>query len=741
MSRRDGRSRLFLTLATAIALGAQLLPQSMALAAGPAEDQKLLGRIPADIAATCKTTAIDPGVYPGENARQTCQPTVMALAVYQQYNTVADMDAVFEKDLGFATDATGDDCQSGPSQTGYTIGSKPAGRVLCYELFGKAAIEWTDERLAVLTTAIGKTLDYGASYEWWLNAGPNPGPGENSTPGGPTPGPVGSPVVSTPGPVASGGNGGVGRPPSEGNAIIYHLLFASNIEQQSGLPIGLGDTFPVGTQAILAMLGWGRVQPGTELGIRIYLDDRFLGESKHTVQNPTNSGFVVPFTAEGGFTAGQYKAEVTYNGVPDEVATFQVVDANAGGTPGTPGLPTTPPIGALPTGGDLGQVGYADPATVLVVTRSSVLRSKLGAQADQVLQAATAVGQLQDLDASLGTGATIDWHTAVSDVQTRLRGGQFKYLLIVGNDDAIPYAQLPNPMAAQEKEDLDPWQLPADVVASDDPYGDLDGDQLGVPDIGVARIPSSEDAQLLLTQLGTVTTPANGAFALINAQRRSQAGVVAGLISNSVSVESHFVPPTQPDQLPQTTEGKTRYLYVLLHGIGVTTDEWAGDVQAWKPLDASNPFAAEWAVSVGAQTAGMTIPFAASAGTIVNVGACYGAWTLDTIQEPKHKNATNNLALSFLKSGTRAFIADTHLSYTTGSTPGGLLIGRTGFEIALWQGITGGASPIDAFLSAKKALGETTLQLIQAAQQGQSVGDAINLNMKTIHHMVYLGRP
>jgi len=329
----------------------------------------------------------------------------------------------------------------------------------------------------------------------------------------------------------------------------------------------------------------------------------------------------------------------------------------------------------------------------------------------------------------------------VGAVRALLAGGQFRYLLILGNDDAVPYARLPNPLAAEEREDLDPWQLSADEVASDDPYGDLDGDQLGIPDIGVARIPSSEDAQILLTQLGTVVTPPTGGFALINAQRRSQAGVVAGLISNQVSVDARFVPPTSPEALSGTTEGRSRYLYVLLHGIGVTTDEWAGDVQAWRPLDTTDPFGGEWQVSVGAQVPGMTVPFASSAGTIVNVGACYGAWTIDTIQEPQHKDATNNLALSFLRSGTRAFIADTHLSYTTGSTAAGPLIGRTGFEIALWQGILGGATPIDAYLAAKKNLGQVTLQLIAASQAGQSVGDAINLNIKTIHHMVYLGRP
>ncbi len=750
MTRRKPRVRLSLPLSLGIvvAIVAQLVPLT-GVAAAAADDQRLLARIPAPIAGTCQVAAINPTTYPGENARMACQPQGLTLAIYQQFDSVAAMDTVFDRELGYIQ-APGTDCKSGPSQHGYTINDVPAGRMACFELFGKAAFEWTDERLGVLTTIIGTGLDYGAVWQSWLNAGPNPGPDDpGATPGGPTPGPVASPIISSPGPVASGSLGGVASPPSQGQAVIYHLQFATNIEAERGLPVGLGDTFPVGTKVILAMLGWQRIQPGTELGIKLYLEDRFIGEAKRTVQNPRNAGFVVPFSSQDGFPAGSYKAEVTYNGLPDEIASFCVVDVGTGttdpcpgpsGAPGTPPTPSAPPIGTTP-GPDLGPIDYADPATVLVVTRSSVLRARMGAQADAVLAAAATVGTVQDLDAQLGTAPAVDPAASVAAVKTLLRGGTYRYLLILGNDDAIPYAQLPNPLAAEEREDLDPWQLPSDVIASDDPYGDVDGDQLGIPDIGVARLPSSEDAQLLLTQLGTVITPANGGFALINSQRRSQAGAVAGLMGAAVSVDRYFVPPTGPDELPATNKGTARYLYVLLHGIGTTTDEWSGDVQSWSPIDTQDPFSAEWQVGVGAQTEGMTIPYASAAGAVVNVGACYGAWTLDTIQEPRQKNASNNLALSFLKSGTRAFIADTHLSYTTGSVPGHpVLIGRTGFEIAMWQGITGGASPIDAFLSAKQTLGRMTLDLI--AQSGSSsVGDAINLNTKTIHHMVYLGRP
>ena len=277
---------------------------------------------------------------------------------------------------------------------------------------------------------------------------------------------------------------------------------------------------------------------------------------------------------------------------------------------------------------------------------------------------------------------------------------------------------------------------PADWLPSDDPYADLDGDTWGTPDLAVARIPSSEDADLLLTQLGDANVPpASGAFALVNDKRRSQATAVLEVIDDSQTVDLHFAPPTGPDDLAATTQASARYTYVLLHGIGVTTDAWLGDVVAWHPYDPENIVTGEWQVEVGAQVNAFTIDSAGSSG-VVDVGACYGAWTLDTVQEPQHKTADNNLALRFLRSGTRSFIADTHLSYSVAVTPQGPYIGRTGFEVLLWQGIGAGQTPIDAFQSAKQTIAEW----IDIAVSEGNV-DAALLNIKTLHEMVYLGRP
>ncbi len=67
----------------------------------------------------------------------------------------------------------------------------------------------------------------------------------------------------------------------------------------------------------------------------------------------------------------------------------------------------------------------------------------------------------------------------------------YKYLLILGNDDAVPYFRVENPLADSEAAALADWELPHDWVATDNFYTDLDADHYGVPDLPIARIPSS----------------------------------------------------------------------------------------------------------------------------------------------------------------------------------------------------------------------------------------------------------
>lgn len=514
--------------------------------------------------------------------------------------------------------------------------------------------------------------------------------------------------------------------PSVGNAVLFHLQLATDIDGR-GNPIDQGTSFTRGAKVIFGLLGWNYVPTGTELKLRLFQDDRFLYETSHVVVNETgangdSAGFVFPFATKAGFPDGSYFVEVDYNGVPDEIVPFKV----GGGAAYDP---------VLGTGSASGPIPYKSPSEVLVVTRSSVLRAKLGSRTDEVLAAAARVGDLHDLEADFVARATPE--AAAQEVQRLLKSGSYRYLLILGNDDVVPYFRLTNPMAASEKADLSDWELPADWVPSDNFYTDLNRDPYGVPDLPVARIPSSDDADLLLTQLSDLVPPDGGGFALINQERRSQAGVVLSAVSSTVQVRVQYAPPVTAPEFGTNADAKSaRYLYVLLHGIGVLTNVWSANTVAWKPSDAKSPLDKEWIVSEASQVEAVTAATDPTSHGVVQIGACYGGWTLDTVEAPVHKTADNNLALHYLKSGSRAYVADTHISYSSVMTPDETPRGRTGFELLFWRGISDGLSPIDAFQAAKVGMGKAIDSLV-----AQGDIDAAKIALKTLHYMVYLGRP
>lgn len=535
---------------------------------------------------------------------------------------------------------------------------------------------------------------------------------------------------------ATGGSGGSGAggtvtspalPPSVGQSILFHLQLATDIDA-AGNPVGQGTQFASGTQTIFGLLGWQYVPAGTELKLRLFEGDRFVFETSHNVVNETGggeedgAGYVYGFHTSSGFPDGTYTVEVDYNGVPDEVVPFTV---GGGGQVDE----------AVGSGTQSGPIPYADPAEVLVVTRASVLRQHLGSRTDEVLAAARRVGDLHDLEADGVTRDTPD--ATVAETQRLLRAGHYKYLLILGNDDAVPYVHLKNPLASSEESALADWELPADWVPSDNFYTDLDGDQYGTPDLAVARIPSSDDADLLLTQLSDIVPPDGSGFALINQERKSQAGIVLNAIGSMAQVQLEYSPPTEGASFGQNqAASNARYLYVLLHGIGVTTDSWAANTVAWQPDDPGSPLDAEWSVLDSTQVDSVTVGSNPTSHGVVQIGACYGAWTLDTVEAPQHKTADNDLALHYLKSGTRAYIADTHLSYSVPLGPADTPSGRTGFEVLFWQAVASGMTPIDAFQAAKVGTAKAIDELV-----AQGDIDLAEITLKTLHYMVYLGRP
>jgi hypothetical protein len=537
------------------------------------------------------------------------------------------------------------------------------------------------------------------------------------------PAPTGAAGPASPG-TAGPGTQGPSTPSSLGEAVLYHTQFATDIDPD-GAPLGVTDAFPAGTGQILALVAWQYADVETDLRFRLFEGDRLVFEDSHVVANETGpgeaaAGYVIPMSVDGGFASAAYTAEIAYNGVPDEVATF-TVGGNA-------------PSGVIAGSGErTGPIAYKDPGRVLVVTRVAALRSRLGAATDRVLAAAARVGDLHDLEADGVTRATPA--AAAAEARRLLGARSYDDVLIIGNDDVVPFFRVDNNKASTEKADLDPWELPAEWLPSDDPYVDLDGDPYGAPDLPIARIPSSEDAELLLTQLGTVTPPDGHAYSMLNQERRSQAGAVIATLDQHLAVQVAYAPPTGPEAF-SAASANARYVYVLLHGIGVLTDSWVANLENWAPADPSDPFDGEWTVKANHEFDAINIASDPGSHGVVQVGACYGAWTLDTVEEPSHKTATNNLALHYLKSGTRAFIADTHLSYSAVMTPGGIPVARTGFEVTFWRSIGEGLAPIDAFFAAKQATAAAIDQLVAIDHPNQAAD-----TLKTLHEMVYFGRP
>lgn len=714
-------------------------------AANAAAEQVLLSHVPAAIAATC--TRVEPADS-SRAAQVECHPGgSIAVAVYILFHDNASMDAAFNKHLASVPSATGSDCSAGPSQGAYTIDGVESGQILCDVADGKAFIEWTDNRFSILSLGRAASKDFASLSAWWSqDAGPIVGSGIPQTTAAPTAGQA-TGVPSTPGPTQGPGSTTGPKVPSTPfsrvtGASIHQIVFATSIDTASGSPVGIADAFRVGTPRILALIAWDVIDVGAALDVKLFQGDRLMGQHTVVPGNPhpkspridLNGGFAVPFEPSGGFSAGQYTVELDYHAIPEQVASFVVNDTGDGAP-----LAGNGSLGPPGTSADLGPMPYADPASVLVVTRSSVLRQKMGSQADAVLAAAARVGNVHDLNTDLGDNTRpVPPEATIQLVKGLLKSGTYKYLLILGNDDAVPFSHVRLPDSVNYSSEISAEGIPGDYVVSDDPYVNTNDDKLQVPDMPVARIPTSDDAQLMLTQLAETQPKPVGAFALVNEVRRAYADGPLSVINALTPVTLYYSPPTLTNQMPQTNQGTARFLYILLHGDGSKTDTWWGEIQKWTSRNAGDPLA-EYRHEQDNYSNSMTVPSAGAPGAMVNVGACFGAYTLDSPLGNTHKTRANSIALKYLASGARTFIADTYISQSTNSDPGGRIEARTGFEILLWQAVQGGASPIDAFASAKRQYAQMIEQQYASGDPDKALsGDA---NFLTLHEMIYLGRP
>ena len=96
------------------------------------------------------------------------------IASYEVYASNEEMDDAYaERVATFGVESTGT-CQEGPNETTWSIeGEGTLGRVQCAPQLAGIRVDWTDDRLGILSSLIDFEGDYGLLYDTWLNAGPN----------------------------------------------------------------------------------------------------------------------------------------------------------------------------------------------------------------------------------------------------------------------------------------------------------------------------------------------------------------------------------------------------------------------------------------------------------------------------------------------------------------------------------------------------------------------------------------
>jgi serine/threonine-protein kinase len=136
------------------------------------DEERLLGKIPAPISASCEPTT--PGVLlpPASLASMTCIHGAV-MVTYSLFDSATAMDDWFNQSIGVVQAFPGDCATDHEAEGTYTIDLVQAGRVLCYTEAGASHIEWTDDGLLIHAAASREDLSDQDLYVWWADeAGP-----------------------------------------------------------------------------------------------------------------------------------------------------------------------------------------------------------------------------------------------------------------------------------------------------------------------------------------------------------------------------------------------------------------------------------------------------------------------------------------------------------------------------------------------------------------------------------------
>lgn len=376
-----------------------------------------------------------------------------------------------------------------------------------------------------------------------------------------------------------------------------------------------------------------------------------------------------------------------------------------------------------------------EPVEVIITARSK-LQAKYGDEALQRIEE-----KLEQLVKAIATGQKMEARVIYVDEATLLRtyglapadfqdpysisallaaldkalasqGKRMHFVLIIGGDGIIPFFRLPNPTEDPDRE-----------VISDAPFAG--GENWLLPQRAVGRIPDgdSDVPDLLLTLLeGAILAQQKGGTEnsgfLQKLRGKKSLGLSAQIWQKAAALVYSPIgsrrglevsPPATDVAFLEKYQEVPALAYFNLHGVE-NSPYWyghqAGESEEQFPI-ALTPQNLAWA------------PVSSS---VVYSEACYGAqfWG---------RKAEESLALSFLKSGARAFVGSTAMSYGSLEPP---LSGADLLGMNLWRGLLRGYPVGEALRRAKLGLVEE-----MGTRQGFLDGE----DQKTILSFILLGDP
>jgi hypothetical protein len=138
------------------------------------ESEELLTHIPQEFLIDCWESPTPPLFAEPATAVVTCILQTSGdgaeIAEYAQFATKTDMDLAYQERIdAFGVDPEGS-CMTGPNEAPWSFGEEDLGRVHCAPQEIGIRIDWTDDRLKVLSSLVDFDGSYELTYEQWADS-------------------------------------------------------------------------------------------------------------------------------------------------------------------------------------------------------------------------------------------------------------------------------------------------------------------------------------------------------------------------------------------------------------------------------------------------------------------------------------------------------------------------------------------------------------------------------------------